>query len=86
MKEASTRFSPWMTHAETAEYIRKPASWLYQCANDSGIPRHRVPTSHEWRYHRSEVDQWMRGELVPVTEIECEPVNDGVKHRNPMYG
>jgi excisionase family DNA binding protein len=58
-----------MTLEEAAEFLRVSRSTLYQRAD---IPRHRMPGSREFRYLRSELLAWLKGELTAPAKAEDE--------------
>lgn len=49
---------PYVGTEEVAEFLGKPASWVYDRAGQLGIPRYKVG-SH-YRYRLSEVEAWVR--------------------------
>ena len=85
-----------MTLEEAAEFLRVSRSTLYQRTD---IPRHRLPGSREFRYLRSELLAWLKGELTgwpdakdgqeataqesPVLKLAVG--TEPVYHRNPRY-
>ena len=48
----------FVTVEETAEYLGKPPSWIYNNAERLRLPRYRV--GNQWRFRLSEVDEWVR--------------------------
>jgi excisionase family DNA binding protein len=58
-----------MTLEEAAEFLRVSRSTLYQRTD---IPRNRMPGSREFRYLRSELLAWLRGELTAPAKAENE--------------
>lgn len=55
----STTIEPYVGTKEVAEFLNKPATWVYNNAGSVGIPRYRV--GNQWRYRLSEVANWMEG-------------------------
>jgi excisionase family DNA binding protein len=57
----ATTDTPWMTTDEVAEYVKVPTdtvrSWRYRGVGPAG---HR--TGRHVRYHRDDVDEWMRSD------------------------
>ena len=47
------------TTEEVADYLNKPATWLYNNAGRLGIPRYRI--GNHYRYRMSEVAAWVEG-------------------------
>lgn len=45
------------TTEEVADFLKKPASWVYHNAGPRGIPRYKV--GNHWRYRLSEVALWV---------------------------
>jgi hypothetical protein len=56
-----------MTLAEAADFLRFSISTMHQRAD---IPRHRVPGSRAYRYLRSELLAWLKGEQYTVSMRE----------------
>jgi predicted DNA-binding transcriptional regulator AlpA len=56
---ASQTIEPFVGTREVAEMLGKPESWLYNRADELGIPRYKVGLI--WRYRLSEVEAWIRG-------------------------
>jgi hypothetical protein len=56
-----------MTLEEAATFLRFSRSTMYQ---RDDIPRHRLPGSREFRYLRSELLAWLKGELTSQPEAE----------------
>lgn len=83
-----------MNLAEAADFLRLSRSTMHQRHD---IPRHRVPGSREYRYLRSELLAWLKGERPTVrmtdpvswTEQTEQPNMDistqRVYHRNARY-
>jgi excisionase family DNA binding protein len=82
-----------MTLEEAADFLRVSRSTLYQRRD---IPRHPMPGSRQYRYLRSELVAWLKGEIVTVDvdksseetdqsttalEVQYRPIY----HRNPRY-
>lgn len=57
-----------MTLEEAATFLRVSRSTLYQRGD---VPRHRLPGSREFRYLRSELLAWLKGEVVASQEHEA---------------
>ena len=55
--DAVSGYSPWMTVAEAAEYLRWPRERLYKLTAAGAIPHRK----HDGRllFHRDEVDEWL---------------------------
>jgi excisionase family DNA binding protein len=60
-----------MTVTEAADFLRLSVSTMHQRKN---IPRHRVPGSREYRYIRSELLAWLKGEY-PTANVEKSESN-----------
>ena len=86
-----------LTPEEAADFLRLSVSTVYQRKD---IPRHRLPSSRQIRFIRSELLSWLTGGLVttaPVppqarVEPQCVAVsrdvdipNGRVYHRNARY-
>jgi hypothetical protein len=56
-----------MTLEEAAAFLRLSKSTLYQRED---IPRHRMPGSREFRYLRTELLGWLKGELARPAKAE----------------
>jgi predicted DNA-binding transcriptional regulator AlpA len=85
-----------MTLEEAADFLRLSKSSLYQRPD---IPRHRMPGSRKFRYLRSELLAWLKGELTgsaktedkqkaneqqkPVLKLAADPIP--VYHRSARY-
>jgi excisionase family DNA binding protein len=55
---------PFVTTDEVARFICKPKSWIYNNAEDLGMPIHRI--GRQWRWKLSEVDTWVKtGTQIP---------------------
>lgn len=52
----------WMTLQEAAEYIRKPASWMYDNVHTLAIPHVRL--ERQYRFHRLQLDRWLLKQTV----------------------
>lgn len=53
---------PWVTTEAVAEFIAKPAGWVYNNAARLGIPRYRV--GNQYRYRLSEVSAWVESARI----------------------
>lgn len=47
----------WVTTEVVADYLAKPAGWVYSNAARLGIPRYKV--GNQYRYRLSEVSAWV---------------------------
>ena len=52
----------WMTLREAADYIRKPASWMYDNVHKQSIPHVRL--ERQYRFHRLQLDRWLIKQTV----------------------
>ena len=47
--------------AGAAQFLGKPQSWLHNNAEGLGMPRYRI--GNQYRYLKSELTAWLKGEL-----------------------
>lgn len=62
--------SPWMTAGEVADYLRLSSKSVQNMTGPSAknpIPFHRLSAGGEKRFHREEVDGWLRSKSSTVT-------------------
>jgi excisionase family DNA binding protein len=79
-----------MTLEEAAAFLRLSKSTLYQRED---IPRHRMPGSREFRYLRSELLAWLKGEMTGPTKEQGDrqateqepPVLKLAMEKKPVY-
>lgn len=82
-----------MTLEEAADFLRVSRSTLYQRGD---IPRHRMPRSREFRYLRTELLAWLKGEALGQQEAQAAGNSDkplltlatapkAVYHRSARY-
>jgi hypothetical protein len=50
----------YATTDETAEFLKKPNSWMHNNAGPRGIPRYKV--GNHWHYKLSEVAEWVEAQ------------------------
>jgi excisionase family DNA binding protein len=50
----------WITLEEAAAHLQVSKSFLYQKGGELGIPRVKIGT--KYRYRRSELDAWVKGQ------------------------
>jgi excisionase family DNA binding protein len=55
---------PWITTKEAAEHLGVPESFIYQRADELGLPRRAL--GRHYRYRRSELDAWLDGRTEPA--------------------
>jgi predicted DNA-binding transcriptional regulator AlpA len=48
---------PYVGTTDTAAFLGKPKSWLFNNAELLGVPRYRI--GNQWRYRLSEIAAWM---------------------------
>jgi len=62
--------SLFMTLKEAAAFLRYSASNLYKRTD---IPRHKLPGSKDWRYHREELLVWAKSAAPQRLQPKPEP-------------
>lgn len=73
---------PFVGTEEAAEFLGKPASWLYNSAERIGVPRYRVGL--HWRYRLGELEEWViNGGLDSRPSVEPTPKAPPAKRRRP---
>jgi hypothetical protein len=70
-----------MTLKEAADFLRFSISTMHQ---RDDIPCHRVPRSREYRYFRSELLAWLKGEHRPVSVSESVSVVENRSIEQPV--
>ncbi len=50
-----------LTTADLAELLHIPVKKARSMASEGRIPAHKPPGSHEWRFDRTKVIEWLRG-------------------------
>lgn len=58
----------WMTFDDIAEYLRLSSSRRYDLAQSEEIPCSKIAGG--WRFHRSEVEEWMLRQRPAPKRIE----------------
>jgi excisionase family DNA binding protein len=56
---------PYLTTEQVSAWIQRPTSWISQEAKAGRIPGHKI--GRHWRFLRSELEAWIRGEWRPRT-------------------
>jgi excisionase family DNA binding protein len=51
---------PWVDTETVAAHLNKPVSFIYNRAEELGIPRIKI--GNVYRYRLSEVDKWLEGQ------------------------
>lgn len=52
----------WVDLDTVAEFLGKPAGWVYANQKRLGIPRSKL--GNQWRYRLSEVNGWLESQAV----------------------
>ena len=63
LREETEMTKPWMNAKEVAAYTGLALPTIYSKTSRGEMPVHRG--SGLPRYHRDEIDRWMRGEPIP---------------------
>jgi excisionase family DNA binding protein len=67
------RASPWMTTPEAALYVRLSRRTLEDYRCHGGGPRYSRPSGNVVRYHRDDLDSWIRERTAFFTTQELKP-------------
>jgi excisionase family DNA binding protein len=59
-REPAAAPSPWLKREEAAAYLRVDASTLDRWRRERNLPAHQVPGGGGYRYHREELDRWLK--------------------------
>ena len=57
-----------MTTKELAQYLQLDRMTIYKLLKTGDIPANRV--GHQWRFFRSDIDEWIRSKKVDLNTIQ----------------
>jgi predicted DNA-binding transcriptional regulator AlpA len=58
--KTADRVEPYVNLSTAAAFLGKPESWLYNRADELGVPRYKI--GNVWRFRLSELDAWVKGQ------------------------